>query len=142
MRRRRALAGIAGALSLGGLCGCADTADTRLRRVRGLLLLRDRGTLPRGAEVTVRLQDVSRMDVPAVVLAQWRLTVGDRQPPYRFDLGVEPARIDERNRYAMAARVELDTRLLYINDLVHPVLTQGAGDEVRMVLVSVARRPG
>lgn len=110
-------------------------------RVTGTITWRERIALPPDAEITVRLQDVSRMDAPAVVLAEQRFTAGARQPPYPFDLIVEAARIDPRMRYTVSARVEHQGRLLFINDTSYPVLTQGAGYTAQLMLVQVRNPP-
>lgn len=121
------------------IAGCA-APPTGMRRVQGSVMLSDRMPLERGSLVIIRLQDVSRMDVPAVVLAEHRIEAGDhRQAPFAFNFGIEPERIDPRARYTVAARIEQGSRLLYINDTVYPVLTQGAGDTARLLLRRVYR---
>lgn len=120
------------------LAGCA-TAPAEMRRVRGTVLLRERVELERGTVVIVRLQDVSRMDIPAVVLAERRIEAGDQQPPFGFEFSIAPERIDPRLHYTVAARVEQGSRLLFINDEAYPVLTHGASDTVRLLLRRVYR---
>jgi len=109
-------------------------------RVTGTITWRERVALPPDAQITVRLQDVSRMDAPAVVMAEQRFNAEGRQVPIPFELAVDPARIDPRMRYAVSARVERQGQLLFINDTAYPVLTQGAGYSVNMVLVRAGQR--
>lgn len=42
-------------------------------------------------------------------------------------------------RYAVAARIEQGGKLLFINDKIYPVLTQGHGNRVDLILHMVAR---
>ena len=107
-------------------------------RVTGTLSYLQRIALPEGSEVTVQLRDVSRMDAAAVVLAEQRFTTRS-QVPLPFELTVDPRRIDPRMRYAVAARIERGGKLLFINDRIYPVLTQGHGNRADLVLHMVSR---
>jgi putative lipoprotein len=107
-------------------------------RVTGSITYLQRIALPPDSEVIVQLRDVSRMDAAAVVLAEQRFTPRS-QVPLPFELGVDPRRIDARMRYAVAARIERGGKLLFINDKIYPVLTQGHGNRVEMVLHMVNR---
>jgi putative lipoprotein len=107
-------------------------------RVTGSITYLQRIALPEGSEVIVQLHDVSRMDAAAVVLAEQRFTPRS-QVPLAFELGVDPRRIDARMRYAVAARIERGGKLLFINDKIYPVLTQGHGNRADLVLHMVNR---
>ena len=139
-----ALAALASALLL---AACASTVGPSKStpetmqpvRVTGTITWRERIAVPPDAEIMVRLQDVSRMDAPAIVLAEQRFKVGDRQPPYPFDLVVDAARIDPRMRYTVAARLERQGQLMFINDTSYPVITQGTGYTANLMLVQVRR---
>ncbi|HSV58949.1 MAG TPA: YbaY family lipoprotein [Variovorax sp.] len=109
-------------------------------RVSGTVAWRERMALPPDAQIIVRLQDVSRMDVPAVTLAEQRIAAQGRQPPFAFELSVDPARIDPRMRYTVSARVEHLGQLLFINNTAYPVLTQGAGPSAQLMLVRTGPR--
>lgn len=104
-------------------------------RVTGTVTWRERIAVPPDAEVTIRLQDVSRMDAPAVVLAEQRFATAGRQPPYPFEFTVDAARINPSARYTVAARVERQGQLLFISDTAYPVITQGMGFNVNLMLV-------
>jgi len=138
--RRRVVCSLAlSALPL-WLIGCAAAPPAGMRRVQGSVMLPDRAPLEPGTLVVIRLQDASRVDVPAMVLAERRIEAGDqRQAPFLFNFGVEPERIDPRGRYTVSARIERDGRLLYASDTAYPVLTQGAGDVARLLLRRVLR---
>ncbi len=107
-------------------------------RVSGTLSYLQRIALPPGSDVIVQLRDVSRMDARADVLAEQRFTTRS-QVPLPFELTVDPAKIDPRMRYAVAARIEQGGKLLFINDKIYPVLTQGHGNRVDLILHMVAR---
>jgi putative lipoprotein len=104
--------------------------------VKGTLTYRERMALPGDVVIEVQLQDVSLADAPATVLATQRIT-SPSQVPIAFTLAYRSAAIDERNRYAVQARIEQGGRLLFINDTHTPVLTYGGGDRVDMLLVRV-----
>ena len=92
----------------------------------GSVVYRQRIALDPAAEVTVTLQDVSRVDAPAVPLASTTFKAEGRQVPLPFSLTYEPARIDERMTYSLAARIQKDGELLWSTDAHVPVLTRGA----------------
>ena len=95
--------------------------------------------LPPGAELTVRLEDVSRADAPSVTIAE-RVIANPGQSPIRFEIGYDPANIDDRFDYAIQATITQGDTLLFINDTVYSVLTWGYPNSVDMVLVSVQRQ--
>ncbi len=107
-------------------------------RVSGTISYLQRVALPPDSDVIVQLRDVSRVDAKADILAEQRFTTRS-QVPLPFELMVEPAKIDPRMRYAVAARIERGGKLMFINDKLYPVLTQGHGSRVEMVLHMVAR---
>lgn len=127
-----------------GILACAPSASTPApspagaATVTGSVMYRERLALPPGAKVTVRLQDVSRADAPAEVLAE-QVIVPTTQVPIPFALRYDPARIDARHRYSVSARIEVDGKLWFVSDTHNGVLTQGAPAEVEVV---VQRVPG
>jgi len=114
--------------------GVAAESSTAL--ITGTLSYRERVALTDRAEVQVTLEDVSRQDVAATVLA--RQTISDPgQVPIRFELQYDPAEIDPGMSYAVRARIHDRGRLLFISDTHTPVLTRGAGREAHLRLVQV-----
>lgn len=103
--------------------------------VSGTVTKLDRMALPPGTVISIQLQDVSRADAPAVVLAEQVITTVDEQMPIPFTLEYDPAAIDERFTYQVQVRVELDGQLMYITKTMHPVITRGAPTEGVEVLV-------
>ncbi len=89
--------------------------------------------LPSNAVFIAILEDVSQADVAAQELGRARLEPAG-QPPFRFEIDYDRNLIDPRHRYAVRARVESGDRLLLASDTAYPVLTQGAGDKIHIVL--------
>ena len=98
--------------------------------VSGEVYYRQRIALPPTAELYVAVEDVSRMDVPAVVMAESRITPAG-QVPISFELKVDASRIDPRYTYAIRARIEDGGRLIWINTEHIPVRLDGS-DELRV----------
>ena len=107
-----------------GLSGCvtteqksanlAQTVTVQQQSITASVFYRQRIALPPGAQVSLVLEDVSKMDVAAEVIAKQTITaVG--APPYQIDLSYDAAKIKPRHRYALRARIELDGQLLFTN---------------------------
>jgi len=95
----------------------------------------DRRLYP-GAVLTVELRDVSRMDAPAEVIAKQTITLEQGTSP-TVTLKFSPDAIDPRNTYSISARLEMDGKLIKINDTHTPVLTRGAGREATVMLKNI-----
>ncbi|WP_405225911.1 YbaY family lipoprotein [Lentisalinibacter sediminis] len=87
--------------------------------LRGEVFYLERIALPPGAKVTVELQDVSRADAPAMVLASTRFAA-EGVPPYPFELTYDPADIDGRMNYALRATITRGDELLFATNSRHP----------------------
>jgi uncharacterized lipoprotein YbaY/heat shock protein HslJ len=105
--------------------------------VNGTATYRERMALPSDAVFEATLEDVSRADAPATVVASAR--VAAPAVPIAFSIAVEPARIDASRRYAVRGRITLNGQLLFTSDTAYPVF--GAGD-VRRVDNMLLRRVG
>lgn len=98
-------------------CGEADSVSgdrptVNTARIEGNVFYRERMMLPPGTEVEVQLQDISRADAMATVLASVLLTP-EGAPPYAFVIDYNPAAIDSRMTYALRATVRNGDRLLF-----------------------------
>jgi uncharacterized lipoprotein YbaY len=89
--------------------------------------------LPPGVVFEASLEDVSRMDVAADIVASFRIEDAGN-PPYSFVLAFSPARIVPSRRYAVRARVTLAGRLLFTSDRAYPVITNGSPTTVEIAL--------
>jgi len=114
----------------------ADTVNAAV--ISGTVNYRERMALSNQAELEITLEDVSRQDVAAKIIA--RQTIKDTgQVPIRFELPYAPADIDERMSYSLRAKIQDRGRLMFISDTHVPVLTRGGGREAHLMLVAVQR---
>lgn len=98
---------------------------------------RERILLPPGHVLTVRIEDVSRADAPASILAEHTETLDGRGPPYAVTLGFPSSQIDPRHTYAARAEIrDPEGRLRFVTDTRHAVLTKGAPADVDIVMVA------
>ncbi len=105
--------------------------------VDGSITYRQRIALPPNALILFQLQDVSLADAPATVIAEDKITLGDRQVPVNFTLKFDPAQIDPKHTYSISARILVDGQLRFINDGSYQVLTHGNANRADMVLKQV-----
>ena len=99
---------------------------------------RERILLIPGHVLTVRVEDVSRADAPAEVLAEHREVLDGRAPPYQATLGFPRSQIDPRHTYAVRAEIrDPSGALRFTTDTRHAVLTQGAPAGADIVMVGV-----
>lgn len=114
-RPGRILAGLA----LATLVACGDDpgpagpgGSGAMGRIEGTVFYRERMLLPPGVELEVQLQDISRADAMATVLASVTRQP-DGSPPYPFVIEYDPAGIDARRRYALRATISRGDQLLF-----------------------------
>lgn len=111
-------------------------ASSGLVTLSGTVSYRERIALPPDARVTVRISDVSLMDVAAPVIAETELATGGRQVPIAFSLDYDPARIEARGRYAVSARItDGGGRLIWITDTHVDLPPPGQGVDLLLVRV-------
>src|SRR6185503_1942759 len=101
-----------------------------------------RMALPPRAVFDAQVEGVSRTDAPAETIGSVRI-IGPGNPPIAFMIEVDPQRIDVRHRYSVRATITVDEKLLFTTDQLYPVLTQGNGRNVELVLRQTGEaRPG
>lgn len=113
--------------------------DTPTGILTGTVTYLPRIALPAGATVTVRLQDISRMDTAALLVAEQVIVTQGEQVPIPYSLTYDPAELEERATYAVSARIEVEGALRFISDTIIPVLTRGAPLTGVEVLVAPVR---
>jgi putative lipoprotein len=101
--------------------------------IHGTATYRERIALPPTAAFEATLEDVSRADVPADVIARTRVAPAGN-PPIRFEIPVDLARIRPDRRYVVRGRILESDRLMFATDTSYSVLTQGHGTTVAMML--------
>jgi copper homeostasis protein (lipoprotein) len=110
------------------------------QQVTGTATFLQRMTLPPTAVFEARVEDVSRADAPAETIGSVRIE-HPGTPPIRFAIDIDPKKVDARRRYSVRATLSVDGRLTMTTDSAYPVLTQGNGREVALVLRAVGPRP-
>ncbi len=118
-------------LAAGLLSACASQAPTA--SVTGEVFYLQRMALPPQAVLSVTLQDVSLADAPSIELARQQGPVNGQVPlPFRLDYN--PQQVDQRHRYSVSARIELDGRLLFISTQHYGVKLDGSDQPLRIRL--------
>lgn len=130
---RQALFALTTAMALAACAPAPEAAHTTTVEVTALY--RERIMLPPGHVLTVRIEDVSRADAPAAVVAETRKPL-DGGPPYTVSLPVPNAAIDPRHTYAARAEIRDPAGALrFTTDTRHAVLTQGAPNRADIILI-------
>ena len=109
--------------------------------ITGTVTYRVRMALPANAAIDVRLEDVSRADAPAVIVAENIFAAGGKQVPISFQLPYSPGDIQAGHRYQVRAQIMVEDKLLFVTTKAYPVLTSGAPSMVNMVLQPVSSGP-
>jgi len=102
-------------------------------RVTGTAAYRERVALPPDAVFEARLENVSRTDGSAVVIAHVRKN-RPGQVPIAFSISYDPRQIHQRARYLVRATILERGRPIYKSVRDNPVLTHGHGDNVTIVM--------
>jgi uncharacterized lipoprotein YbaY/heat shock protein HslJ/uncharacterized lipoprotein NlpE involved in copper resistance len=110
--------------------------------ISGSAAYRQRIAMPSDAVLTVRIEDVSRADAPALVLAETSEPFGARQVPIAFSLNVPSTAIDPRFSYGVRATITVEGTLRFTTTRSYAVLTHGAPNHVDLVLDTVQPAPG
>lgn len=128
--------GSADAVGGGPMGVIGSAAATAQAVITGTVAYRERVELSPLAALEVILEDVTRVDGPAEVIAERQLT-GVGQAPIRFELPFDPARIVANHRYNLRIRITDGGDLRFVSAEALPVLTGGHGTTVDAVLQSV-----
>ena len=103
------------------LLGCSEAAT-----VTGTVTYAENIDLPaEGVVVTVKIEDISRADAPAVTIGQ-QVIENPGHVPIPFEIEYNPSDIDERFVYALRVRIEVDGKLWFINTSRYAVITRGS----------------
>jgi putative lipoprotein len=92
--------------------------------------------LPPDAEVSITLEDVARMDVSAELIAVTRFKP-QGGPPWTFTLAYDPAKIHEKGRYALRARIEVNGRLIFTSTEYIPAFDREPDKPVKIMVSQV-----
>ncbi|GIU22782.1 lipoprotein [Shewanella colwelliana] len=105
------------AMAASVLVGCA-TPNASVE-IQGEVWFKERIALPAEAILSVQLQDVSKMDVPAVVIAE--LERSDVTTPAPFQFVIPSDQFEPGHRYAIGAKITLGDELMFINTQSYPI---------------------
>ena len=89
-----------------------NTMQQATDNLTGKVTYRERKMLPSGAELTVTLEDVSKMDIASTIIASTSQFI-QGGPPYSFSLSYDQSAIDERMQYSVRAKILLANQLLF-----------------------------
>ncbi|RXJ73915.1 lipoprotein-related protein [Veronia nyctiphanis] len=103
---------------------CSGTASERdLAEVKGSVSYLQRIALPPNAKVTITLGDVSMADAPMKVISSSSYMTEGKQVPLPFSLFYAKSQIDPKRTYAVQATIEVDGKLMFVNDTAYNVIT-------------------
>jgi putative lipoprotein len=101
--------------------------------VNGIATYRERMALPPNAVFEATLEDVSKADGPAEMIGETRFEWPGNSP-IPFKITYDPSRIDASHSYVVRGRILVAGKLFFTTDQHYPVLTEGKGNEVRLLL--------
>jgi putative lipoprotein len=134
---RSTIIGLAMVSSMLGVTYLGQTASNSgqsFPTIMGTVTYRARMALPPNAAIDVRLEDVSRADAPAVIVAEKILATNGKQVPIPFQLPYSANDIQPSHRYQVRAQITVADELLFVTTNAYPVITGGAPSTVNMVL--------
>jgi putative lipoprotein len=112
--------------------------------VSGTVAYRQRMALPPEAVIEVQLRELPAGETheSTTLVAEDKITVGNRQVPVPFTLRFDPAKINADRVYDVKARIRVGEQVRFSSGQVYPVLTQGNPSHVDMILDPVGTDPG
>jgi len=112
-----------------------ETAD--VAEIIGTVTYRERIMLPPDALVTISLEDTARMDIKSEEIASTGF-VPQGGPPWDFVLEYDPGKINDRGRYALRAKIEVEGRLMFTSTENIPAFEGEAGKPVQILVYRVS----
>ncbi len=110
--------------------------------VSGTLTYRDRVAIPANAVVTVQIAEVPTAGRAGLVIAEQRFTTNNAQPPFRYSIPYDAARIDAAKQYTVQSNISVGGQVRYTTNTVYRVISQGAPViDVNLVLAGTTRLP-
>jgi uncharacterized lipoprotein YbaY/heat shock protein HslJ len=121
-------------LGLALISACTTgTPEPATASITGTATYRERMMLPPTAVLEVSLEDVSRADAPADVMARSEVKT-TTAPPYSFTVSYDPARIVAGHRYNVRARILDNGTMMFQSDAGYAVLGAGNVTHVDILL--------
>src|SRR5271165_2562854 len=122
-----------------GMCGAQATSSAAAASpmITGTVTYRVRMALPPEAAIDIRLEDVSRADAPATLVAENIFAAAGKQVPISFQLPYSQKDIQPDHRYQVRARINIEEKLIFTTATAYPVITNGAPTQVNLLLQPV-----
>ncbi len=126
------------------LAGCSDPEPQveeprqEHRTISGSVAFRERIGLTPESRLDLTLLDVTRADAPAVEIVTEAIE-NPGQSPIEFAIQFDANLIDATHRYSINAKVYDRGRLILLSDTNVPVLTHGAAENPRIIVVRVSQ---
>jgi putative lipoprotein len=117
-------------------------SESRSGTVSGTVTYLQRIALPPNALIQVQLLDTSLADAPSKLIADQKISLGDRQVPVAFTLNFDSAKINPKHTYSVSAKITVEGELRFISDTSHPVLTRSNPSRVEITLKQVSPNGG
>ncbi len=122
-----------------GACGQL-LGEKKMEAVSGEVFYLQRIALPKNAQLTVTLSDVSRADAPSEIISSQTYITDGKQVPLPFFLEYLPDQIRPNNTYSVSARIEIDGQLMFVTDTQYRVLDENKPyNDVRVQLVQISQ---
>ncbi|HLV27184.1 MAG TPA: YbaY family lipoprotein [Gemmatimonadales bacterium] len=137
------VAALSFALAVTGFSSCASSSQAsrasaamsaapNISLLQGVATYREKIALPPDAVFEAVLQEVAAADAPPIDIAH--TTEDQATTPIRFSISFDESRIDPAKSYVVRATISVNGQPWFSSDQPHPVLTQGAGRSVEMMM--------
>ncbi len=114
--------------------------EKKMDVISGEVFYVQRIALPKNAQLTVTLSDVSRADAPSEIISSQTYITDNKQVPLPFSLEYLADQIRPSNTYSISAKIEIDGKLQFINDTQYRVLNENKPyNDVRVQVVHVSQ---
>lgn len=117
----------------------APTTTSSFITLSGGVAYRTREALPPDAVLVIRVEDVRTRSTRT--LAEQRYELNGAQVPIFFNTSIDKDLIGKRARIQVAAQIEIDGRVRYINDRPYPALHNGQPLPLTIMLKPVSTGP-
>lgn len=130
-----------GAMSLTGCQSSAQIPEKTTNQIQTEVFYLDRSMLPKNSELTVTLEDISKMDVASTVITSKSVIVNSASP-YKVVLDYDSSLIQENMRYNIRAQIKNRGKLLYTSSQTNnPFQTNESSLKIKLSKVAPQVKP-
>jgi uncharacterized lipoprotein YbaY len=117
----------------------SGNASQSAEKVTGTVTYMVRMALPPTAVIDVVLLDITGANdaVAGTLVAEKKLTLGERQVPVEFQLGYDKSKINPQHSYGVSARILVDGKARFASDKPVTAVTQGNPSHVEVLVKPV-----